>query len=150
MKDREAWKKILGQYSKGDRVYFLKAFADYGTTWGKGEIVLVQSASGNSIFIKDGEHSHSEYLIPKAIVSFLPFGNWKLGERVRSKVTIKCSGLSACDRSAWANINKNRMGRIIEIINLKPYHLLLRVSFSGGAEAVYEDYEVKKVGKKKA
>ena len=75
--------------------------------------------------------------------------SFRQGQRVRVKKTIFCGGTCTQNKSrnAYCSIRRGRIGRIEKIESFGTFHRLLYVTFRGDDRAVYEDWEVDKVGR---
>jgi len=151
MKDNRVWARVFGNnytYKKYERIRLIKSFKrpwEKGTIH-NGSVFNVKEDIGDKVTVviryRDEEN------IPKSIVEPFPFRHFRQRQRVRVKKTIHCEGTCTQNksRSAYCSIRRGRIGKIEKIENFGTFHRLLYVVFKGEDRAVYEDWEVEKVG----
>jgi len=152
MNKKRMWVKILGYtYKKDERVRFVKRFKDdlYPEKFPRGYVCRVDEDLGETVRIE--EPSRTFTIVFKEYVEPFPFIEYKIGDKVKSLVEVVCSGTctSLKNRMAYSAIRKGRIGEIVLIQRFSIYHLLYNVKFRSNDTAWYEDYEVKRIDKKK-
>ena len=145
---RKMFSKILGNnyiYSRGERFIVIRGFKGGSLRFRRGSVFYTEEDLGSGVEVRVENGVYATF--PKKSIEPFPFKDLKVGQKVKSLVTIRCEG--GCtqnrNRSAITYIRRGRQGKIFKIEDFGTYHRLVYVLFRGKDHAVYEDWEVKKI-----